>query len=101
MTANGSGAGNGHGRPATFLESRRFRTWESDTYAEPANRWGVVFRYATLRTMRTWYLSGLFALVVINTAISVVVFSYDASNGTNIDLFYGAMAAFSVAPVLF
>lgn len=101
--ANGAsgGAGNGHANAPTFLESRRFRTWESDTYAQPANRWGVVLRYAVLRTLRTWYLSGLLALVAINTVVSIAVFSYDASNGTQVDLYYAALAAFSFAPALF
>lgn len=96
--ANGA---NGHARTPTFLESRRFRTWEQDTHAEPANRWGVVLRYANLRMVRTWYLAGLLALVAINTIISVTAFSYDALNGTTVDLYYAAMAVFSFAPGLF
>lgn len=99
MSANGIDGG--QAPTAAFLESRRFRTWESDTYAEPANRWGVVLRYATLRALQTWYLAGFLALVVVNTIISIIVFSYDASNGTGADLYYAALAVFSFAPALF
>lgn len=58
------------------VETRRFRTWESDVEAAPARAWRIVFKYGLLRVLRAWHMRLLLVLSLIFAVIMLGTYSY-------------------------